>query len=147
MAMWPSSSLDRGRSRILPSLTSTSGVRCSPSSRKLLAYLSSDEYQLGLIKVGLWLPSHTSLLTPEGIASWMTPDVHPEGYDLIVTDYLKNYGHNLFYPAGFAEADSLITSALDPVWIGEQTAEEALVASGVLEEIEAHLQEQQALLA
>ncbi len=114
---------------------------------KLLAYLSSNDYQLGLIKVGLWLPSHTSLLTPDGIASWMTEGVHPEGYDLIVTDYVKNYGHNLFYPAGYAEANALITSALDPVWVGDQTAEEALVASGALEEISAHLQEQQALMA
>ncbi len=113
---------------------------------KLLAYLSSDDYQLGLIKVGLWLPSHTSLLTPDGIASWMTEGVHPEGYDLIVTDYLKNYGHNLFYPAGYAEANSLITAALDPVWIGEQTAQEALVDSGALDEITAHLAEQQAVM-
>jgi multiple sugar transport system substrate-binding protein len=114
---------------------------------KLLAYLSSDEYQLGLIKVGLWLPSHTSLLAPEGIASWMTEGVHPEGYDLIVTDYLPNYGHNLFYPAGYAEATELMTAALDPVWIGEKTAQEALVDSGALDEVSAHLQEQQALIA
>ncbi len=73
--------------------------------------------------------------------------MHPEGYDLIVTDYVKNYGHNLFYPAGYAEANALITAALDPVWIGDQTAEEALVASGALDEISAHLVEQQALMA
>jgi multiple sugar transport system substrate-binding protein len=114
---------------------------------KLLAYLSSDEYQLGLIKVGLWLPSHTSLLTPEGIASWLTEGVHPPGYELIVTEYAAKYGHNLFYPAGYAEANSLITAALDPVWIGEQTAQEALVDSGALDELSAHLLEQQALIA
>jgi multiple sugar transport system substrate-binding protein len=114
---------------------------------KLLAYLSSDEYQLGLIKAGLWLPSHTSLLTPDGIASWMTEGVHPEGYDQIASDYLANYGHNLFYPAGYTEVNSLITSALDPVWIGEQTAEQAILESGVLDEIAAILEEQQALIA
>ncbi|MBX3070437.1 MAG: sugar ABC transporter substrate-binding protein [Thermomicrobiales bacterium] len=114
---------------------------------RLLAYLSSDEYQLGLIQAGLWLPSHTSLLTPEGIASWMTEGVHPEGYDQLVTDYVANYGHNLFYPAGYAEANEMIVSALDPVWIGAQTAQEALVDSGVLDELSAHLQEQQALMA
>jgi multiple sugar transport system substrate-binding protein len=114
---------------------------------KLLAYLSSDEYQLGLIKAGLWLPSHTSLMTPEGIASWLTEGVHPEGYDLIVTDYLRNYGHNLFYPAGYLEANDLITAALDPVWIGEQTAQEALVDSGVMDEISALLTESQATIA
>ena len=42
------------------------------------------------------------------------------------------YGHNLFYPAGYAEADALVTAALDPVWIGEKTAQEALVDSGAL---------------
>jgi len=114
---------------------------------KLLAYLSSDEYQLGLIKVGLWLPSHTSLLTPEGIASWLTEGVHPPGYEKIITEYAAKYGHNLFYPAGYAEANDMITAALDPVWIGEQTAQEALVDSGALAEISAHLQEQQALIA
>jgi multiple sugar transport system substrate-binding protein len=114
---------------------------------RLLAYLSSDEYQLGLIKSGLWLPSHTSLLTPEGIASWMTEGVHPEGYDQIASDYLANYGQNLFYPAGYTEVNSLITSALDPVWIGEQTAEQAILESGVLDEIATILEEQQALIA
>ena len=38
------------------------------ASWKLLAFLSSDDYQRGLCKVGLWLPSHTSLLTPDGLA-------------------------------------------------------------------------------
>jgi multiple sugar transport system substrate-binding protein len=114
---------------------------------KLLAYLSSDEYQLGLIKAGLWLPSHTSLLTPEGIASWMTEGVHPEGYDQIASDYLANYGHNLFYPAGYTEVNDLITNALSPVWIGEQTAEQAILESGVLDEISTILEEQQALIA
>ncbi len=114
---------------------------------KLLAYLSSDEYQLGLIKAGLWLPSHTSLLTPEGIASWMTEGVHPEGYDQIASDYLANYGHNLFYPAGYTQVNDLITQALSPVWIGEQTAEQAILESGVLDEIATILEEQQALIA
>ena len=114
---------------------------------KLLAYLSSDEYQLGLIKVGLWLPSHTSLLTPEGIASWMTEGVHPTGYDKIVTEFAAKYGHSLFYPPGYAEANDIVTAALDPVWIGEKTAQEALVDSGALGELDTHLQEQKALIA
>jgi multiple sugar transport system substrate-binding protein len=116
-------------------------------SWKLLAYLSSDEYQLGLIRAGLWLPSHTSLLSEEGIATWMTEGVHPEGYDLIVSDYLLNYGHNLFYPAGYLEANDLLTAALDPVWIGQQTAQEALIESGAIDEISALLTEKQQLIA
>ena len=93
---------------------------------KLLAFLSSDDYQLGLIKVGLWLPSHTSLLTEEGIAKWITPGVHPDGYKQIATDYLGKAARNYFYPAGFSEADQIITSALDPVWIGKAKVDQAL---------------------
>jgi multiple sugar transport system substrate-binding protein len=111
------------------------------ASWQLLAFLSSDDYQRGLCQVGLWLPSHTSLLTPEGLATWITPGVHPEGYEQIATDYLQNYAKNYFYPAGFAECDTLIESALDPVWIGDQTAEQAIVESGVLDQVAQILQE------
>ena len=34
-----------------------------------------------------------------------------------------------------------ITTALDPVWIGEQTAEQAIVESGVLDQVNQILQE------
>jgi multiple sugar transport system substrate-binding protein len=93
---------------------------------KLLAFLSSDDYQLGLIKVGLWLPSHTSLLSESGIQSWLTPGVHPDGFKQIATDYLGKAARNYFYPAGFSEANTLIASALDPVWIGKASVEQAL---------------------
>lgn len=102
------------------------------ASWQLLSYLSSDDYQRGLCQVGLWLPSHNSLLTPEGLATWLSPDVHPEGYDQIVTKYLRENSQAFFYPAGFEEADQLITSALDAVWIGDKTAEEAIVGSDVI---------------
>lgn len=93
---------------------------------KLLAFLSSDDYQLGLVKVGLWLPSHSSLLTEDGIKQWLTPGVHPDGYKQIATDYLGKSARNYFYPAGFSEADQIVTSALDPVWIGKISADQAL---------------------
>ncbi|MGH2560408.1 MAG: ABC transporter substrate-binding protein [Thermomicrobiales bacterium] len=113
---------------------------------ELLAYLSSDDYQRGLCEVGLWLPSHTSLLSPDGLATWMNDEVHPEGYDLIATKYLLENSRAIFYPAGFLECDQLITTALDPVWIGEQTAEQALVESGVVDQISEILAENKARL-
>jgi multiple sugar transport system substrate-binding protein len=106
---------------------------------KLLAFLSSDDYQLGLIKAGLWLPSHSSLLTEEGISKWLTPGVHPEGYKQIATDYLGKASRNYFYPAGFAEADQLITSALDPVWVGKGKVEQALKDADAIAKAEAVL--------
>ena len=93
---------------------------------KLLAFLSSDDYQRGLLQAGLWLPSHTSLLTKEALATWITPGVHPDGYQQLVTDYLAKHSKNYFYPAGWSEADKIVSSALDTVWIGQSTAAEAL---------------------
>lgn len=102
---------------------------------QLLAYLSSDDYQLGLCKTGLWLPSHQSLLTPDGLAQWITPGVHPEGYDRIATDYLTNYAKAVYYPAGYEEATQLIESALDPAWIGEMSVQDALESAGAIDEV------------
>jgi multiple sugar transport system substrate-binding protein len=115
------------------------------ASWQLLAYLSSDDYQRGLCHVGLWLPSHTSLHTPEGLATWLNPEVHPEGYELIATKYLKENATAFYYPAGFSEALQFVTTALDPVWIGAQTAEQALT-SGVMDDVNRVLQENKELL-
>ena len=77
---------------------------------------------------GLWLPSHTSLLTEEGINKWLTPGVHPEGYKQIATDYLGKASRNYFYPAGFDEANQIITTAVDPVWAGKAQVKDVLTA-------------------
>ena len=114
---------------------------------QLLQFLSSNDYQLGLCQAGLWLPSHTSLLTPDGLTQWLTPDVHPEGYGQLVSDYVLNYGQALFYPVGFSETDKLLTAALDKVWVGDQTAQQAIVDDGVITEVNAILKEKQAQIA
>jgi len=97
-----------------------------------LRFLATDFYQLGFLKIGLWLPSQTALMTPEGMQKWYTDrtapgaGVHPAGYDKIVNDFVPKYGHVLYMPPGYTEADSLITPALDAIWVGDATAEEAL---------------------
>ena len=113
------------------------------ASWKLLAFLSSDDYQRDLCKAGLWLPSHTSLLTEEGLNTWITPDVHPEGYRQIATDYLRTYGRNYYFPAGFQEADQIITAALDPVWLGETTVAEVLGQGDTIQKANEVLQQAQ----
>ena len=102
------------------------GTKNPDAAWKLLAFLSSDDYQRDLCKAGLWLPSHTSLLTEEGLDSWINPEVHPEGYRQIATDYLVKNSRNYPYPPGYAEANTILTSALDPVWIGQATAADAI---------------------
>jgi multiple sugar transport system substrate-binding protein len=114
---------------------------------KLLAYLSSDDYQRGLCAAGLWLPSHTSLMTPEGLATWITEGVHPEGYSAIATDYLLNHTKAEILIPGISETNTLLTTALDPVWIGQSSVEDALNGSGTAEQINGILQETKANLA
>lgn len=97
-----------------------------------IRFLGTEYYQLGFLKMGLWLPSQTALMTEEGMKKWYTlrnapgEGVHPEGYDMIVTEYVPKYGHVLYMPPGYNEADSIITPALDAVWIGDKTAEAAM---------------------
>jgi multiple sugar transport system substrate-binding protein len=84
------------------------------------------------LRIGLWLPSQTALMTEEGLKKWMTlrtapgQGVHPEGYELIVTEYVPKYGHVLYMPPGYPKTDAVITPALDAIWVGDKTAEEAM---------------------
>jgi multiple sugar transport system substrate-binding protein len=100
-----------------------------------VSFLATEYYQLQFLKIGLWLPSQTALMTPEGREKWMTlrtsptEGVHPEGYEQIVTEFVPKYGHVNYMPPGWAKADAIITPALDAVWVGDQTAEEAMVAA------------------
>ena len=93
---------------------------------EFVAFLAGDFYQQTLCRGGLWLPTHTSLASPEGIATWLNPDVHPEGYELIALDYVNQYGHTMYMGPGFWEANGIVYSALDDVWIGEKQAAEVL---------------------
>ncbi|MBN1815509.1 MAG: extracellular solute-binding protein [Anaerolineae bacterium] len=111
-----------------------------------LRFLATEYYQLLFLRMGLWLPSQTPLMTEEGLAKWMTlrtapgVGVHPEGFEKIVTEYVPKYGHALYMPPGSPEADSIITPALDPIWVGDKTAEEAMAEA--VPEANAILQEQ-----
>lgn len=96
---------------------------------EFVAFLSGDFYQKTMCQGGLWLPTHTSLATPEGVASWLNADVHPEGYEMIALDYVNQYGHTMYMGPGFWEANGIVSSALDTVWIGEAQAVDALPAA------------------
>ena len=109
-------------------------------------FLATEYYQLLFLRMGLWLPSQTDLMTEEGLAKWMTlrtsptEGVHPEGFDKIVTEYVPQYGHVNYMPPGYPQTDSIITPALDAIWIGDMTAEEAM--AGAVPEANAILQEE-----
>jgi multiple sugar transport system substrate-binding protein len=93
---------------------------------QLLAYLNSDDYQVGLVKAGLWGVSHQTLLTPEGVEKWWDPAVHPENWLPLESDYKLNYGNVLPNVLGTLRTNTMLVNGLADVWIGARTAEEVL---------------------
>ena len=93
---------------------------------ELFRYLNLDEYQSGLVRVGLWGVSHTTLLTEEGIALWWDENVHPDNWLPLESDYKFNYGHVVPNVLGTLRTGSMLTNGLAEVWIGTKTAEEVL---------------------
>ncbi len=93
---------------------------------QLFRYLNLDDYQAGLIRVGLWGVSHRTLLTPEGVEKWWDPEVHPDNWLPLETDFKLNYGHVVPNVLGTLRTGSMITNGLAEVWIGTRTAEEVL---------------------
>jgi multiple sugar transport system substrate-binding protein len=98
-------------------------------------FLATEYYQLQFLKIGLWLPSQTALMTPEGREKWLTArtapgeGVHPEGYEQLITEFIPQYGQVLYMPPGWNKATSVLYPALDSVFVGDQTAEEAMAAA------------------
>jgi multiple sugar transport system substrate-binding protein len=92
-------------------------------------FLSTPFYQTQFCRTGLWLPSQSALMTEEGLATWISEGVHPPEYAKIATEYLPRFGHVLYQPPGWPQAASIITPALDAVWVGDMTAEEAMVTA------------------
>jgi len=103
-----------------------SGSKHPDEAWQWVRFLATPFYQLQFCRTGLWLPSQTALMTPEGLTEWMSPEVHPAGYEKIATDYVPNYGKVLYAPIGYPRATSVLQPALDAIWIGDMTAEEAL---------------------
>ena len=57
---------------------------------KLLQFLSSEDYQVNLVREGLWMPNRTSLYTAAGIKKWLNPAVHPKGFEKLVPYFTKD---------------------------------------------------------
>lgn len=53
-------------------------------------FLSTPFYQSQFCKSGLWPAIRQILMTEEGLSTWITPGVHPEGYKDIPTKFLPN---------------------------------------------------------
>ncbi|GIO14360.1 sugar ABC transporter substrate-binding protein [Cohnella xylanilytica] len=86
---------------------------------KLIEFLSSEEYQLQNVKAGLWLPNHKSLYSEEGIKKWLTPGVHPDGFEEMIPYFTssKTYPYALLSSQKIQEDTS---AELDKYFLGNQ---------------------------
>lgn len=103
------------------------GTKYPEVAWKWLRFLAGPWYQRQLCSIGLWLPNQTSLLTENGVKNWITPGIHPDGYEKIASEYVMKYGRNIYMPPGYQEAlQQYITPALDSVWNGNKSAAQVL---------------------
>ncbi|QPC85014.1 extracellular solute-binding protein [Phototrophicus methaneseepsis] len=89
-----------------------------------IRFLATPFYQTHFAKIGLWLPNQTSMLTEEGLQTWLTEGIHPDNYANFVTDYLPKYGIAVRLPSGYIEAsNNFITPAFDALAAGSAAAD------------------------
>lgn len=92
----------------------------------------NPEYTMELIEGGLWMPVLKEWYEDEELVNkWATGNpAHPEGYvDAILNNGFKNGMPNLVYSIqNFPKIMDVLNPALDKVWLGEATAEEAISA-------------------
>jgi len=79
---------------------------------------------------GLWMPILKKYYTdPELVARWAGPNpAHPEGFKDAMLDMVMNHSKPaiIYYVKNQAKVDAMVNAALDPVWMGTKTAEEAM---------------------
>jgi len=88
------------------------------ASWEWLRFLATPFYQTQFIKIGLWLPSQTALMTDEGIATWLNDEVHPSNFRQMVTDYVPKYMRPITLVAGWPKASAHIWPAIEAVMNG-----------------------------
>lgn len=92
---------------------------------KLIRHLSGREYQLELIRPGLWTPNFEDLLTREGSEQWLTDGVHPEGFaDLLpyFTDHAEPF-HGIFVGS---EVNTILNDQLERFWFDGASLDDVL---------------------
>ncbi|HVO20222.1 MAG TPA: extracellular solute-binding protein [Anaeromyxobacter sp.] len=100
-----------------------------PEAWALSKYLASDG-ALPLYQDGLWMPTMKKFYTdPALLAKWAGPDAaHPVGFKDSMMDMVLHHSKPsvVYYVKNFGKLDSMVAAALDPVWAGKKTAEQAM---------------------
>jgi multiple sugar transport system substrate-binding protein len=92
---------------------------------KLVKFLSSEEYQIGLISEGLWMPNRRSLYTEEGVKKWYNEAVHPEGFK----DLVMFFAEAEAYPFTLITENKvidIINEETDKLWYSDQSVDDTL---------------------
>lgn len=96
----------------------------------LFKWMANPESSLDLQAGGLWMPLLKDWYTdPELIAKWAEGNpAHPEGYvDAIMKQTIENgISGPSYFVKNFAKIDAIVGPALEQVWLGKKSAEEAL---------------------
>lgn len=92
---------------------------------KLISYLSSEEYQIDLIKEGLWMPNRKSLYTEEGIQKWYNDKVHPEGYKELIP-YIRDARSDPRSLILHTKVSTIMVEELDKFFYSNQPADKTL---------------------
>jgi multiple sugar transport system substrate-binding protein len=97
---------------------------------ELMKALLDPEASIDLITAGTWMPSYKDWYTdPAMLAKWTENlDSRPSGYKDAMIDVLLNNSHQTptGYVKNFNKIMDIVNPALDKVWLGQQTAQEAM---------------------
>jgi multiple sugar transport system substrate-binding protein len=99
-------------------------------SWKLFKWFANPESSLELIQAGLWMPLLKKWYTDETlIAKWAQGNrAHPPSYRTAVMEAAMKYGipDPVYNVKNYSKLLNILVPALDPVWVGRKTAEQAL---------------------
>ncbi|WP_246470081.1 ABC transporter substrate-binding protein [Cohnella nanjingensis] len=97
---------------------------------ELMKALLDPEASIDMIQAGTWMPSYKDWYTdPAMLAKWTENlDSRPSGYKDAIVDVLLNNSHQTptGYVKNFNKIMDIVNPALDKVWLGQQTAQEAM---------------------
>ncbi|MBT2760317.1 sugar ABC transporter substrate-binding protein [Paenibacillus sp. ISL-20] len=101
-------------------------------SWELVKALIDPEGSIDMLTYGTWMPSLKTWYTEDELVSKWTDNLksRPSGYKDAVIDVMLNNSHQTptGYVKNFNKIMDVVTPALDKVWLGQQTAQEAMDA-------------------
>jgi len=97
----------------------------------LQKWMMDPSRTLDLYTSGLWMPTKESYYTDEeDLARWLDNPVHPDGYREAVVDSMQVARTEPIMVRNYNQIwGDYLNPAMESIWIGRSTAEEALTAA------------------